>query len=89
MLDDVKKNNPYVRMHADQQLTMLALWLARAVLFNMFFMMIPFGLMMISGLMNLAFLVLTIIGVINAAQGKTKALPLIGGLSLIDQLFKK
>lgn len=88
MLNDTSKNDPYVRTHADQQLTLLVIWLAWSVFTNVFFMMIPSGLYMLMPIVNIGLLVLVVIGIINAAQGQTKKLPLVGSISLIDKLFK-
>ena len=88
MLNDASKNNPYVRTHADQQLTLLVIWLAWSVFTNVFFMAMPSGLYMLMPIVNIGLLVLVIIGIINAAQGQTKKLPFLGSISLIDKLFK-
>ncbi len=88
MLNETSKNDPYVRTHADQQLTLLVIWIAWSVFTNVFFMALPMGLYMLMPIVNIGLLVLVVIGVINAAQGETKKLPLVGSISLLGKIFK-
>ena len=88
MLNESSKNNQYARTHADQQLTLLVISLAWLVLSKFLYMML-YGLMyMFGSLFNIAMLVLVVIGIINAAKGETKKLPIVGQISLIGNLFK-
>jgi uncharacterized membrane protein len=88
MLDEKAKHNAFARFHANQQLTLLALGLGAYVLSNILLGMFMMGLFFIMPLINLALLVLVILGIIHAAQGEMKALPLVGGINLLDKLFK-
>ena len=74
------KNSPFVRFHANQGFTLFFAWLASAVLDGFFWI---FG-----WLLSIAVLVFSIIGIVNAAQGLERELPLIGGIRLVDQWFK-
>lgn len=72
----VAKDDAFVKFHVKQGLVLLVgevgIW---------FLGMIMWPLMPIIGIINLGFLVLIIIGIVNVAQGKEKELPLVGSLS--------
>lgn len=70
---DETKGNAFARFHANQQLLLLIVWIIGWVLMFVF----------IGLLVYLFALVLMIVGVVNAVNGKTKKLPLIGGITLI------
>lgn len=75
------KESKYAMYHANQG---LILFLA-AVVCNVVGAIIPFiGWFLILPIAYLAIIVLAIIGIINAAQGKMKPLPLIGNFTLIS-----
>ncbi|HHU05864.1 MAG TPA: zinc-ribbon domain-containing protein [Clostridiales bacterium] len=74
------KNSPFVRFHANQGFTLFLAWLVSAVLDGIFW---TFG-----SLLGIFVLILSIIGIINAAQGREQELPFIGGLRLVDQWFR-
>ncbi len=69
----VAKDNPFVKFHIKQGLVLLvievAIWLLSMVFWPIWFLL---------NLVNLATLILAIFGIINAAKGKEKALPLVG-----------
>jgi uncharacterized membrane protein len=74
------KNSPFAKFHANQQLNLLL----AAIAVNVVGTIIPIlGWFIILPLGSLALIVIAIIGIINAAKGEKKALPLIGGFSLI------
>jgi uncharacterized membrane protein len=74
------KESPFAMYHANQG---LVLFLA-AVALNILGGMIPFiGWFLILPIGNLLILVLAIIGIMNAAKGATKPLPIIGGISIL------
>ncbi len=74
------KNSAYAKFHANQQLNLLL----AAVAVNIVGTMIPIlGWFIILPLGSLALLVIAIMGIINAAKGEMKVLPMIGGFSLI------
>lgn len=73
----VGKDDPSVKFHIKQGLVLLVIevivWFVGGHL--------PYFLWFIVSLVNLAVLVLAILGIINAAQGKEKDLPLVGQFS--------
>lgn len=74
------KNSSFAKFHANQQLSLLI----TAVLVNIVGTMIPIlGWFLILPLGYLFVLVLVILGVINALNGKMKKLPVIGGFEIL------
>jgi len=74
------KNSPFAKFHSNQQLILLLAAIAvnivgSVVPFLGWFIILPFG--------SIALIVLAIIGIINAAKGEMKKLPVIGGFSII------
>jgi uncharacterized membrane protein len=76
----VAKDDPFVKFHIKQG---LVLFVAEVVIMLAWQMLWGFlwPIAMLVNLLNLALLVLSIIGIVNAAQGNEKALPLVGGFS--------
>ena len=75
------KNSPFAKFHANQQLILLI----AAIAVNVVGAMIPFiGWFLILPLGSIAIIVFAIMGVINAAKGEMKALPLIGEFKIIN-----
>jgi len=76
------KNSPYAKFHANQQLNLLLFWVigwvAGAILMFVLIGFLVYFLVWIGGL------IFMIMGIINAAQGTMKPLPLIGGFKLIS-----
>jgi len=70
------KNDPFVKFHIKQGLVLI---ISLAV--GMFIGIIPILGWIIAPLLMLFNLLMVIIGIINAATGKQKELPLIGGLA--------
>lgn len=70
------KNDPFVHYHIKQGLVLLVIELAVYVLGMVIWMLYP-----ILGIINLATLVLSIVGIVNVVQGKEKELPLVGQFS--------
>lgn len=74
------RESKFAMYHANQG---LVLFLAAAIV-NIIGSIIPIiGWFIIIPLVNLGILVLAIIGIINAANGDSKPLPLIGGINII------
>ncbi|EKE10811.1 MAG: hypothetical protein ACD_15C00195G0002 [uncultured bacterium] len=74
------KNSPFAKFHANQQLNLLL----AAIAVNVVGTIIPIlGWFIILPLGTLALFVIAVLGIINAARGEKKALPIIGGFSLI------
>lgn len=80
------KQNKYVMYHTEQGLvlfiTWIVVWIIFIILDPILYHIIPFGYFcggsLIYGLVRLGLLVLMIMGIINAAQGKVAPLPVIG-----------
>jgi uncharacterized membrane protein len=79
------KESPFARFHANQGLllliAMVAIWVINSVLW-----VLPLGWSLISLLTSLLYLgifVLAIIGIINAAKGEMKELPIIGKYTIL------
>ena len=82
-----KKDSPYTRFHVNQG---IALFLTQfifngviGVLRSVFRGTVLSPIVSILGLVSLAFVVLMIIGIVNAAGGRAKELPLIGKLRIL------
>ena len=74
------KNSPFAKFHANQQLILLLAAIAVNVVgsiipFLGWFIILPFG--------SIALIVLAIMGIISAAKGEMKKLPVIGGIEII------
>ena len=78
------KNDPFVKFHVKQGLMLFLLGVAYSILRS--FPYIGWMLFWIYPIFTLALLALLIMGVINAANGQTKELPLIGKFA--TQWFK-
>lgn len=75
------KNSPFAKFHANQQLVLLI----AAIAVNVIGAIIPFiGWFLILPLGSIAIVVFAIIGLINAAKGEMKELPMIGGFKIIN-----
>lgn len=75
------KNSPFAKFHANQQLVLLI----AAIAVNVIGAIIPFiGWFIILPLGSIAIFVFAIIGLINAAKGEMKELPMIGGFKIIN-----
>lgn len=74
------KNSPFAKFHANQQLNLLL----AAIAVNVVGTIIPFlGWFIILPIGSILLIVLAIIGIINAAKGEMKKLPVIGEYQLI------
>ncbi len=67
------KNDPFVKFHVKQGLTLFVAWIAAG-----FVSMVPFIGWTLAPLLSLAMLVLMAIGIYGAYKGEQKPLPLIG-----------
>lgn len=78
------KESPYARYHANQGLTLLLVDIIWSVVSGILSAILPYFIARtISGLGSLLILILLIIGIVNAAQGKAKELPIIGKIQLL------
>lgn len=83
------KESPFARFHANQGLVLLlcevGFSVASMILSVIFAFLGPLALLwtLVAALVNIAFLVLLILGIVNAAQGMAKELPLIGKFRIL------
>jgi len=78
------KKSPFVKYHTNQGvvlfITSVALWIVQQILYWIFRAMHLWALSsLLSSLVGIAVLVLAILGIINAVNGRMKPLPVIGG----------
>lgn len=67
------KNDPFVKFHVKQGLVLFISWIISGIVG-----IIPIIGWILAPLMSLALLILLIIGILNAAKGEQKELPIIG-----------
>ncbi|HPN55034.1 MAG TPA: DUF4870 domain-containing protein [Candidatus Moranbacteria bacterium] len=80
LLSEESKKSPFAKFHANQQLVLLI----SAVIVNIAGTIIPIlGWFIILPIGCIVLLVLAIMGIINAAKGEMKKLPIIGGFEII------
>lgn len=83
------KNSRFARFHTNQGIVLAIIeiiWWVIEVVLSAILIFVPFvGLIVIwlLGLVNILFLVLAIVGIVNAVTGKAKELPLIGKIRII------
>lgn len=70
------KDNEFVKFHTKQGFVVFGIEVLVWILGSMMY-----GFWMIMSLINLATLILSIIGIVNAVQGQKKELPIIGSLA--------
>ena len=80
LLNDDSKKSPFAKFHANQQLVLLI----SAVVIDIVGTVIPFlGWFIILPIGSIIILVIAIMGIINAAKGEMKKLPIIGSIEII------
>lgn len=67
------KNDPFVKFHVKQGLVLFLAWIALTI-----FSMVPVIGWVLGPILSLGLLVLMVIGILNAVNGESKELPLIG-----------
>ena len=67
------KNDPFVKLHLKQGLALIIAWVVVGILWR-----ITFWLFFVVPILNFGCFVLLVIGVMNAARGEMKELPVIG-----------
>ncbi len=95
------KKSKFARFHTVQGFNLFLLWVANWILFGLLGLIrtttyvwsvpvytTPWFITVLSVLVNLGISVLAIIGIVNAAQGKMKALPIVGKLHILDSFMK-
>lgn len=74
------KNSPFAKFHANQQLVLLI----AAIAVNVIGGIIPFiGWFIILPIGTIVLIIFAIMGIINAAKGEMKQMPVIGGINII------
>ncbi|OPH57516.1 hypothetical protein BC351_03040 [Paenibacillus ferrarius] len=73
------KDSKFAWYHANQGLTLLVV----AVILNVVLSIIPFIGFLLLPLVNLAIFIFAILGIVAAAQGQVKPLPIIGNYTLL------
>lgn len=76
------KDSPFAKFHANQGIVLIIFDLAIGVA-SWFLGIIPIIGGLVSWLLYLVVVVLSIVGIINALQGKAKQLPIIGGIQIL------
>lgn len=76
-----KKDSQFCRYHVNQGIILFIIEVAGNILFNILGMFLGI-FTIIGGVFWLAYVVLIILGIVNATTGKVKPLPLIGGFTL-------
>jgi uncharacterized membrane protein len=84
------KNSPYSKYHANQGFSLflleIVIWIGLSIIDHIVWFILPPSLgfvLSLFSLVQLVPLVLVVLGIINAAQGKCVPLPLIGGFRLL------
>ncbi len=75
-------NSKYARFHANQGLVLFIVDIAVGIV-STILMFIPIVGAIIGGLLGLAIFIFLIMGIVNAASGKAKELPLIGKIRIL------
>jgi len=76
-VDENMKKNEFAKFHAKQGLVLLIVSIAVSIA-NTFLWIIPIIGWLVITVLNIAIFILWILGIINAANGKQKELPVIG-----------
>jgi uncharacterized membrane protein len=76
------RQSPFAMYHANQGLMLFIVAIA-SIVFNSIISAIPIIGWIISIFVSIAVFIFWIIGIINAASGKAKPLPIIGGVTLL------
>ena len=80
LLNEDSKKSPFAKFHANQQLVLLI----SAIVIDIVGTVIPFlGWFIILPIGSIIILVIAIMGIINAAKGEMKKLPIIGNIEII------
>jgi uncharacterized membrane protein len=80
LLSEESKKSPFAKFHANQQLVLLI----AAIVVNVVGTIIPFlGWFIILPLGSIFLIIIAILGIINAAKGEMKKLPVIGSFEII------
>lgn len=89
------KDSPFARFHVKQGLLLAIAEIAVAIVFGIltsifasFSWILWLIFSIIQWVISIIFFVLVIMGIVNAAQGKAKELPIIGKINILDNVIK-
>ena len=83
------KNSPYARFHANQGLVLLLAEVIYGVIYTVITLavgwipVVGWIVVAVLGLASLVFIVLIVLGIMNACSGEVKKLPVIGNITLL------
>ena len=78
------KDSKFAKFHANQSLAILIVWIGFCFVSVPISFIIPF-FFLISTLVGFGIMILWLIGVINALNGKMSELPLVGSIHILDK----
>ncbi|MBR0489853.1 MAG: zinc ribbon domain-containing protein [Prevotella sp.] len=82
------KESKYARFHANQGLILfiagIAIYIVQTIFYSIFSLRLWWLISTVVGIIGLVIFVLAIIGIVNAAQGKAKELPLVGNFKILN-----
>lgn len=81
LINDSSKNSPFAKFHAGQQLNLLLFWVLGWIV-SAVLMIILIGFLL-EFIVWIAGIVFMILGIVAAAKGEMKPLPLIGGIKIL------
>ncbi len=79
------KDSPFARFHCNQGIVLLIAEVAASIVFQILsrLKLIGWIFTVLSVLVSIGITVLTVIGIVNAARGRAKELPVVGGIQII------
>lgn len=87
LISEDSKNSPFAKFHANQQLLLLIYWIGGGMvvfIISLIFVFTIFLPIFLWFSFSICGIVLIILGAINASNGEMKALPVIGGIKLLN-----
>ncbi|MBR4369203.1 MAG: zinc ribbon domain-containing protein [Prevotella sp.] len=82
------KESKFARFHANQGLILfiagIAIYIVQTIFYSIFSLRLWWLISTVVGIIGLVIFVLAIIGIVNAAQGKAKELPLVGNFKILN-----
>ena len=82
------KESKFARFHANQGLILfiagIAIYIVQTIFYSIFSLRLWWLISTVVGIIGLVIFVLAIIGIVNAAQGKAKELPLVGNFNILN-----
>ena len=82
------KESKFARFHANQGLILfiagIAIYIVQTIFYSLFSLRLWWLISTVVGIIGLVIFVLAIIGIVNAAQGKAKELPLVGNFKILN-----